>query len=297
MLDDIGGRVLPDTPGTVRAIPSVASAPRGARARDCPLCGAGRAGARLNRCTDPHWPLVDCQACGLTYLAAALDYEALAGDAAWEKSRVVESERRDRAEPLLRRLDHATRWRLHLLPRTDMPQLLARHVRRGAVLDIGCGDGGQMAALREGLVPHGVEISPVLARRAEEAFRRKGGSVVCAPATVGLSTFPDAFFAAVTLRSYLEHEVAPAEILAETFRVLQPGGIALVKVPNYGSLNRMVRGRRWCGFRFPDHVNYFNRHTLRKIAEKAGFSVAMGLTDRFPLSDNLWARLVKPQGA
>lgn len=261
--------------------------------RDCPLCGAAAEDSAPNPHSLAEWPLRDCRRCGMVYLRLAPSYGALAGEYAWEKSSAAEDRRRAATEPWLHRLDRATRWRLHLLPRIDMPHLVARHAPKGPVLDVGCGDGGAMAKLRAGYVPHGIEISPVLAERADAAFRQRGGRVVCAPALEEFRDFPSGFFAAVTLRSYLEHEIAPADVLREVHRVLAPGGVAFVKVPNYGCLNRKVRGRRWCGFRHPDHVNYFTPRTLRRMAQGCGFLAAIGVSGAFPLSDNLWARLEK----
>jgi hypothetical protein len=75
---------------------------------------------------------------------------------------------------------------------------------------------------------------------------------------------------------------------------LSPGGVALVKVPNYGSINRWVMGRRWCGFRFPDHLNYFTPARLRTMAEECGYRVEFGLAGRLPTSDNMHAVLTRP---
>ena len=63
----------------------------------------------------------------------------------------------------------------------------------------------------------------------------------------------------------------------------------IVKVPNYASFNRRIRGRRWCGYRFPEHVNYFTPDTLTAMLEQCGFAIERcNLSDRFPLNDNLW---------
>ena len=66
---------------------------------------------------------------------------------------------------------------------------------------------------------------------------------------------------------------------------------AVVKVPNYGSLNRIVTGQRWCGFRYPDHLNYFSPDTFRVLANRAGFETSFGLTGCLPTSENMWALL------
>ena len=74
---------------------------------------------------------------------------------------------------------------------------------------------------------------------------------------------------------------------------MAPGGLAAVKVPNYGSLNRRLMQGRWCGFRFPDHVNYFDKASLRRLAEDAGFRAEIPLWQSLPTDDNMLAILVK----
>jgi hypothetical protein len=54
-------------------------------------------------------------------------------------------------------------------------------------------------------------------------------------------------------------------------------------------------GGRWCGFRYPEHLNYFTPETLRTMAAKAGFRISFGLAGRLPTSDNMWAALTKPR--
>ena len=93
---------------------------------------------------------------------------------------------------------------------------------------------------------------------------------------------------------YLEHEARPLEVLQRAHSILKKHGIIVVKVPNYNSFNRFWRGGRWCGFRFPDHVNYFTPKTLRILAGQAGYQLQhQRLSDRPPTSDNMYAVLRK----
>jgi len=39
----------------------------------------------------------------------------------------------------------------------------------------------------------------------------------------------------------------------------------------YACLARQLRGRRWCGYRWPDHVNYFTPETLGSFLRTHGF--------------------------
>lgn len=261
--------------------------------RECPQCGRDNAHQPAGRYSLGVWAVKACADCGFTYIDQAPASTSLSEDIPWEKSAQVEAEWRNASRGIQQSLSRWTRWRLHLLPRKTMPHLLRRHARPGNVLDLGCGDGGQMLALGDGFVPHGIEISRRLSSLADARFRARGGGAVCAPCADGLAQFPDGHFAAATLRSYLEHEPEPARILRELHRTLRPGGIAIVKVPNFASLNRRVLGARWCGFRHPDHLNYFTPGSLRSMARKAGFQVRFGATWRLPTSDNMYALLVR----
>jgi SAM-dependent methyltransferase len=261
--------------------------------RNCPLCDA-REPAPLSGYGEGIWQLVRCGACGFVYLDRAPDYTALFAAMAWEKTGVAELERRAEMRPFSFRLSRATRIRMALLPRKKMSDLVARAARPGNVVDLGCGTGWQLAALSPAFIPYGIEISSEAAAAAASVLGSRGGVAINQPALRGLNSFADGFFTAATLRSYLEHELHPRAVLRELWRTLAPGGVAIVKVPNYGSLNRRVTGRKWCGFRYPDHLNYFTPKTLRMIAEGCGYRVRFGLTDRLPTSDNMYAVLLKP---
>jgi len=260
-------------------------------ARDCPLCGGADAAPRPGY-GEGIWRLVECRACGFAYLDRAPDYEALFSAMAWEKTWEAEGERRAQLRPASYRVSKLTRARMRLLPRKKMTELVARHARPGNVVDLGCGTGTQLSQLGEGYVPFGVEISREAAAAANQRFAERGGHAVNAPSFDGLKTFPDGFFTAAILRSYLEHELQPRAVLGELRRTLAPDGVALVKVPNYASLNRRVTGRKWCGFRYPDHLNYFTPASLARMAAACGYRARFGLTDRLPTSDNMYAALV-----
>jgi predicted SAM-dependent methyltransferase len=110
-----------------------------------------------------------------------------------------------------------------------------------------------------------------------------------------LGQFESDWFSGIIMHTYLEHEANPKEVLKATGRVLRKGGALIIKVPNYASINRRFRGKKWCGFRFPDHVNYFTPQSLRQMLADTGFKVRrMNFADRLPTSDNMWAVAGKP---
>jgi len=253
--------------------------------RSCEICGSS---SNHLLGTFAHWPLVQCHQCSFVYLQQVPTYEALASDYPWEVTFAAEKLRREKSR--LGWLDAATRWR------TYPGHVLDRYRRRNAiglcgnVLDVGCGG---TCRVPEGPKPFGIEISAGLAAQARSAFAARGGRVVHASAVEGMDSFEDHFFSAILMRSYLEHEAQPRVVLQKAFHKLAAGGKIYIRVPNYGSINRRICGQRWCGFRFPDHVNYFTQSSLRRLAENTGFTYKR-INWLSPFDDNIIAVLSRP---
>ena len=262
--------------------------------RDCPLCGRNNDDVPDHKLSYDVWTIKQCPECDFVYIDRGPDYEKLFTDLSWEVTSKIEETRRADLRPVSYRASKATRIRMALLPRKNIHEMVTNWVSEGNVVDLGCGEGTVPGTYGPSFTPYGVEISTELATTANNNLSASGGGCINAPTLEGLKTFPDNFFSAATLRSYLEHESNPLPVLQEVFRTLRPGGVAIVKVPNFASINRAVMGSKWCGLRFPDHLNYFTPKTLKKMANKAGFVVKTGLTYKLPTSDNMYAVLLKP---
>ena len=153
--------------------------------------------------------------------------------------------------------------------RDKLQRLMERYMPRGDVLDVGCGNGHRLDRWPPECVPFGIELEAQVIPEARARFEARGGRVVHAPAVDGMREFADGAFDGAILRAYLEHEPDPRAVLSALRPKLKKAATAIVKVPNYGCLNRKVRGSRWCGFRFPDHVNYFTPDSLRTMVKSA----------------------------
>lgn len=81
---------------------------------------------------------------------------------------------------------------------------------------------------------------------------------------------PDTSFDAAALFHVLEHITEPREILRQLHRVLKPGGLLVIEVPNWGSHLRRLQGVDWL-YVIDHHVNYFDRHSLTRLVEPLGF--------------------------
>ncbi|MEH3046048.1 methionine biosynthesis protein MetW [Sphingomonas adhaesiva] len=107
--------------------------------------------------------------------------------------------------------------------------IIARHVRAGArVLDVGCGDGDLMAALRDsrGVDARGLELD---ATNVALAMAR-GLPVIQGDADTDLAGYPDQSFDYAILSQTLQTARAPDRVLDDLLRI---GRRAFVSFPNF----------------------------------------------------------------
>ncbi|KHA64732.1 MULTISPECIES: methionine biosynthesis protein MetW [unclassified Sphingomonas] len=107
--------------------------------------------------------------------------------------------------------------------------IIAHHVDRGSrVLDVGCGDGALMAALRDerAVDARGLEIDPGNVAAAVG----RGLSVIQGDADVDLQGYPDASFDYAILSQTLQTARAPDLVLDHLLRI---GRRAFVSFPNF----------------------------------------------------------------
>jgi 2-polyprenyl-3-methyl-5-hydroxy-6-metoxy-1,4-benzoquinol methylase len=160
-------------------------------------------------------------------------------------------------------------------------RLISRHKPSGKVLDIGSGGGFFLKLAKEhGYTPYGVEVDEdgcVVARR--------HGGLNIVHGTIFDAKFDTAFFDAVTTLNCLEHIDNPSDLLNEVKRVLKPGGLLVVSVPNLifgrgllrfydivSTVGRVPDFRNTFGvFHVPEHHYFFSPATLKAMLSKLGF--------------------------
>jgi 2-polyprenyl-3-methyl-5-hydroxy-6-metoxy-1,4-benzoquinol methylase len=77
----------------------------------------------------------------------------------------------------------------------------------------------------------------------------------------------------VTVLSVLEHVNQPRAFLREIVRLLKPGGVTYLVVPNVDSLACRVLHEHAATFDGRNHLLYFSPRTLRELLEREGFAV------------------------
>lgn len=143
-----------------------------------------------------------------------------------------------------------------------------RFSRRGRCLDIGCGAGSFVQKmLLEGWESHGVEIN----RLAAEVGSSRGLDIHAGD--LQSAQFPDSYFDYVRASHSLEHVTSPQETLLEINRILRPGGIVMLAVPNVESLNARIFKENWWHLCVPVHPFSFSAKTLTRLVANCGFLV------------------------
>ncbi|MEM9432904.1 MAG: class I SAM-dependent methyltransferase [Pseudomonadota bacterium] len=255
--------------------------------RPCPACRDTQYRKLVAYSLDP-WEVVECASCNFVYLRNPPAYEALEEDFAWEKT-YDEKKAADtgstKFSPLGRKLKEITG-----LKSRDKHAKFVDWFGAGNVLDIGCGYGN---LVQPPMVPFGIELSTGLHERADRNMRARGGYCLHGAGAEAIWEFPEDHFDGVILHSYLEHETDISGVLSGVARALKATGKVFIRVPNFASLNRRVIGANWCGFRYPDHVNYFTLSSLSDVAKRAGFETRLVNAATLPVDDNIHALLYK----
>lgn len=136
----------------------------------------------------------------------------------------------------------------------------------GHILDVGCASGLFLSmAADAGWQVTGVEPSEILYR---EALERLAGRGTVLPLSLEESNLGEQQFDAITLWDVLEHVVDPSETMKRCQSLLKPGGCLFLNVPDLDSFEARAFGRRW-PLLLPEHLNYFNRRSLKICAEKS----------------------------
>jgi SAM-dependent methyltransferase len=164
------------------------------------------------------------------------------------------------------RLQRSRSWKTE----QEKVRFIERHRNQGAVLDVGCGDGKFLLALppqkwrRTGLEQIRAAVEPVRALAPDIRF------------VVGdfeSSDLREESFDVITFWHVFEHLTDPQAVLERTLRLLRPGGIIALGVPNFGSWQPRVFRSHWYAFDPPRHLFHYSPRSLSRLLNKTGFQL------------------------
>lgn len=168
--------------------------------------------------------------------------------------------------------------------------------REGKILEAGCGPAHYVVALRaRGHDAEGVDFSQKTIKRIQH-YRPN------LPVRVGDVTgldVPDGYYAGYVSLGVVEHlEKGPEPFLKEAFRILRPGGIAIVSVP-YMNILRSRKARQGKYDKSSEGLNFyqyaFSREEFSGLMQSVGFEIAdidgydpfKGVKDEVPVVSRL----------
>lgn len=145
--------------------------------------------------------------------------------------------------------------------------LITRMIKRGSILDIGCGTGDFLSKCkRNKWDTMGIEPSDIARNKAIENH----------DLTVEKSTNLDSFsrkFDIITMWHVLEHVTELNTTVAEFKRLLSNNGKVIIAVPNLKSFDCSYYKKYWAGYDLPIHLYHFTKNSITKLFKKHGFSL------------------------
>jgi SAM-dependent methyltransferase len=150
-------------------------------------------------------------------------------------------------------------------------RMFARHlarieadVEKGRLLDVGCATGDFLKVARaRGWQVLGADPSAARAQVEAAGIALVGTNVHDVDVEAGSLD-------AITFWDVLEHVTDPLADLTQARKLLKPGGVLALTVPDSANLLARVSGRRWFGYKTAgEHLQFFTRASLRIAFEKA----------------------------
>ena len=133
-------------------------------------------------------------------------------------------------------------------------------------LDVGCATG----MLIEHMQADGWKVRGVDVCRESAEYGRSHRGVDIFAGTLEEADLPDGSFGAVHFSHLIEHVPDPRAFLGEVWRILAPGGFAIITTPNIDGFQARLFGKEWRSA-IADHLVLFSRITLERLVGESGF--------------------------
>lgn len=152
-------------------------------------------------------------------------------------------------------------------------RLARRYVKKGSVLDYGCGGGRFLSYFnRKNYETYGYDISPDALEMAKE--NAVSGHLYHSREAIAGNRFD-----LICAIHVLEHIEDPLETLQLIRTLLTPRGILMYVVPNISGIGHTLKKNNWIGYGDPAHVSLYPAAKWIELTEKAGLKLLRTGTD------------------
>lgn len=231
----------------------------------CPLCSSERTGSHLtvrdNFLTFEEFELYKCYDCG--FLFTQDPPEEIHAGRYYESDNYVSHD--DSVKDVSGKLYRFARKLMLKRKRAFIEN--STRIKKGSLLDLGCGTGHFLSVMKKGWNVKGVEINEKARLYAVSVFDLD----IILPCQ--LSSLAPESFDCITMWHTLEHFHDPSAYISEVNRLLKPGGFCVAALPNSGSYDAGYYKEYWAAFDVPRHLWHFTPDTFKMFAEKAGFKI------------------------
>jgi len=148
------------------------------------------------------------------------------------------------------------------------------------VLDIGCGRGGLLQELAIlGCACHGLERLGFAKTAESKAYELHLGELQA-------QGFADSSFDMLVIWHVLEHLPDPADTISQAAKLLRPGGLLVLAVPNFTSRQARWFKHNWFHLDIPRHLWHFKPDNLSGLCESTGLKLQT--SSGYSLQQNLF---------
>lgn len=230
----------------------------------CPWCNSNK--AQTNLClkdeflTKEHFQICECLNCGLLYTVPRPSKDKI-GD--YYKSEEYYSHQENKKGFIPKIYEAIKKVNLK-----NKYTLAANGIKKGRLLDIGCGVGDFLHTAEE----HGWECIGVEPSEDAKAIARKRIKAEIITSE-DLEQIPDASFDLITMWHVLEHVDNLKWQVEQLERLIKSNGRIVIAVPNYKSYDAQFYKKLWAAYDVPRHLNHFSKTTLTKIFKSKGLEL------------------------
>ena len=145
--------------------------------------------------------------------------------------------------------------------------LIAETVKRGSILDIGCGTGDFLNKCKnKKWNTKGIEPSDLARKKAIEIHNLNVEKSTDLKQLSGV-------YDVITMWNVLEHITELNATVSEFKRLLSESGKIIIAVPNLKSFDAGYYKKFWAGYDLPIHLYHFTKNSITKLFKKHGFNL------------------------